>query len=133
MTPQDFLLMVFCMIDDELKDLTRTAPLRRRGPRQTTLADSEVITIEIVGEFWGHADDADLFRFFRRYHAAEFPALTQVHRTTFARQAAHLCWVKRQIQRRLAARQSDPGAPWLVDSLPLPACRFRRAQRSHRF
>jgi Transposase DDE domain len=133
MTPQDFLLMVFCTIDDELKTLTGSAPLRSRGPRRTKLADSEVITIEIVGEFWGLADDVALLRFFRRYHAAEFPALARVHRTTFARQAANTCWIKRTIQRRVAGRLADPAAPWLVDSLPLPACRFRRAQRSHRF
>ena len=40
-----------------------------------TLADSEVITIELVGEFWELDTDRDLFRHFRRYHAAEFPAL----------------------------------------------------------
>jgi hypothetical protein len=34
MTPQDFLLMVACMIDDELKVLIRTAPLRRHGPQR---------------------------------------------------------------------------------------------------
>lgn len=133
MTPQDFLLTVFCMIDDELKALTEATPLRSRGPRQTKLADSEVITLEIVGEFWSLADDKALFRFFRRYHAAEFPVLARVHRTTFARQAANLCWIKRRLQRQFAERLADPAAPWLVDSLPLPACRFRRAQRCHRF
>ena len=131
MTPQDILLRVFCLVDDEMKalDLPR---LRRRGP-EPALADSEVLTIEIVGEFWELDKDRALFRHFRRYHAAEFPGLGTVHRTTFVRQAANLCGVKRRIQARLAARLGDPAAPWLVDSLPLPACRFRRANRSHRF
>jgi hypothetical protein len=128
MAPQDLLLMVFCLIDDELKAL---GPPRSRGP-QPTLSDSEVVTIELVGELWGIADDKALYGFFRRYHAAEFPALLRVHRTTFARQAANLCWIKRRLQRRLAQRLGG-GPLWLVDSLPLPACRFARARTCRRF
>jgi hypothetical protein len=92
MTPQDILLHVSCLVDDEMKalDLPR---LRRRGPRPA-LADCEVITVELVGEFWGLQKDRDLFRHFRRYHAAEFPTLARVHRTTFVRQAANLWRVK---------------------------------------
>ncbi len=55
-----------------------------RGPAPT-LSDSEVVTIEPLGELRGIADDKALYRFSRRYHAAEFPALLRVHRTTFAR------------------------------------------------
>ncbi len=131
MTPQELLLVVFCLIDDELKalDLGR---LRQRGP-QPTLADSEVITIEIVGEFWGLDADRDLFRHFRRYHAAEFPALARVHRTTFVRQAANLWRVKQLIQRRLAHWLAGDDPRWLVDSLPIDACQFARATFCRRF
>ena len=48
----DFLLHVFCLVDDLYRDLVRL-PLRSRGPRTTTLTDAEVITIELVGEFLG--------------------------------------------------------------------------------
>ncbi len=131
MTPQDILLHVFCLVDDEMKalDLPR---LRRRGP-QPALADSEVITIELVGEFWGLQKDRDLVRHFRRYHAAEFPALARVHRTTFARQAATLWRLKQLIQERLAAKLAAGTRLWLVDSLPIEACRFARATFCRRF
>jgi hypothetical protein len=129
MPPQELLLHVFCLVDDELKAL---GPPRSRGPAPT-LADSEVVTIEVVGELWGLADDKALLAHFRRYHAAEFPALARVHRTTFARQAANLCWLKRRLQARLAGRLSPPGDGWLIDSAPLPACRFARARRDRRF
>jgi hypothetical protein len=131
MPPQEFLLVVFCLVDDELKapDLP---PPRTRGPRPT-LADSEVIAMEIAGEFWGLADDRALYRHFRRSYAAEFPALVGVDRTTFVRQAANLCWLKRRLQRRLARRLADPLAPWVIDSFPLPACRFARARTCRRF
>jgi hypothetical protein len=83
MTPQDLLLHVFCLVDDQLQALHLQQP-RARGPRPT-LSDSEVLTIELVGEFWKLGTDQDLFRHFRRYHTAEFPALARVHRTTFGR------------------------------------------------
>jgi len=81
MSPQELLLEVFCLVDDELQALNLRR-LRARGPRPK-LADSEVITMELVGEFWKLHTDRDLFRHFRRYHLAEFPTLAQVDRTTF--------------------------------------------------
>lgn len=131
-SPQDLLLVVFCLIDDQLKDLLAGRRLRAHGPRPT-LDDAEVLAIEIVGELLGLGDDSALYRHFRADHAAEFPALARVHRTTFVRQAANTCWLKRRVQARLARRLVDPRAPWLVDSLPLPICRFRRARRCRRF
>jgi hypothetical protein len=131
MTPQDLLLEVFCLVDDELQalDLGR---LRSRGP-QPTLADSEVITMELVGEFWKLGTDQDLFRHFRRYHLAEFPALARVHRTTFVRQAANLWRVKQLLHQRLAPRLVGAEPLWLVDSLPVDACQFARATFCQRF
>src|SRR5262249_62221442 len=92
--------------------------LRRRGcePR---LADSEVITLEVVGEFLGIDADRELFRHFRTYHTAEFPALARVSRTTFARQAANLWRVKHLLQSRLADWLSGDDPRWLAGSLPI--------------
>jgi hypothetical protein len=131
MSPQDLLLHVFCLVDDQLQALD-LPPLRRRGP-QPTLADSEVITIELVGEFWKLGTDQDLFRHFCRYHTAEFPALAHVHRTTFARQAANLWRVKQLLQQRLAQHLAGDDPLWLVDSLPIDACQFARATFCRRF
>ena len=53
MTFDDFLLHVFCLIDSEVEAMESAMPrLRSRGPRPV-LHDSEVITIELVGEFLG--------------------------------------------------------------------------------
>ena len=131
MTPQELLLEVFCLVDDELQALN-LGRLRPRGP-QPKLSDSEVITIELVGEFWKLGTDRDLFRHFRRYHSAEFPALARLDRTTFARQAANLWAVKRLIQQRLAAHLAEGDPVWLVDSLPIDACQFARATFCERF
>ncbi len=130
MTPQDLLLEVFCLVDDELQALH--LDLRQRGPKPK-LSDSEVITIELVGAFWKLGTDQDLFRHFRRYHTAEFPALAQVDRTTFTRQAANLWRAKQLIQQRLAEKLRGDDPVWLVDSLPVDACQFARATFCRRF
>ena len=77
------LVTVYCLIDDWLADRR----LRQRGPAPT-LADSEVLTIECVGEFLGIDTDKGLYEHFRRHWGDWFPALGRVHRTTFVRQAA---------------------------------------------
>ena len=131
MTPQELLLEVFCLVDDELQAL-HLGRLRQRGPTPT-LADSEVITMALVGEFWKLGTDRDLFRHFRRYHQAEFPALAELDRTTFTRQAANLWHVKQLIQERLAEKLRGGDPVWLVDSLPIDACQFARATFCQRF
>lgn len=131
MTPQELLLEVFCLVDDELQGLG-LGRLRRRGPAPA-LADSEVLTIELVGEFWKLDTDRDLFRHFRQHYRREFPALASLHRTTFARQAANLWRVKQLLQQRLAERLRGGDPVWLVDSLPVEACKFARASYCRRF
>ena len=124
-----FIVAVFCLIDDRIKDLGH---LRGRGPTPT-LCDSEVLTIEVVGEFLGMDEDTELFAYFRRHYAHFFPNLLRVHRTTFARQAANLWKAKERLwEGLLAETPHDPGFA-LVDSLPLPACLFARAYRCRRF
>jgi hypothetical protein len=76
-----FITSVFCLIDDRLKEW---GPLRQRGPAPK-LSDSEVLTIEVVGEFLGIDTDKAIYRYVRRHYAEWFPTLHEVHRTTFAR------------------------------------------------
>jgi hypothetical protein len=124
-----FIVAVFCLIDDRLKDLGR---LRGRGPTPT-LCDSEVLTIEVVGEFLGLDEDTELFAYFRRHYVHFFPNLLRVDRTTFSRQAANLWKVKERLwQEFLAETPHDPTFA-LCDSLPLPVCLFARAYRCRRF
>jgi hypothetical protein len=59
---------VFCLIDARVKDL---GCLRARGPSWTratwTLFGSEVLTIEVAGEFLGRDEDTEHFKYFRRH------------------------------------------------------------------
>jgi hypothetical protein len=54
------------------------------------LSDSEVLTIEVVGEFLGIDTDKGLHAYFRRHYEGWFQALKEIHRSTFCRQAANL-------------------------------------------
>ena len=131
MNREEFLLRIFCLIDDEIKALGLDR-VRQRG-FEPTLRDSEVITIEIAGEFWGMDQDTEIFQFFRHYHLGEFPALARVHRTTFVRQAANLWQLKERLRRHLAGQLTEGDWLWLLDSLPLPVCQFARAPSCRRF
>src|SRR5215204_823815 len=91
-----FIIAVFCLIDDRIEDRA----LRARGPLPR-LSDAEVLTIEIVGEFLGLDTDEAIFRYFRRHYGEWFPALGEVHRTTFARQAANLWKIKERLWQEL--------------------------------
>jgi hypothetical protein len=124
-----FIVAVFCLIDDRLVDLGR---LRGRGPTPT-LCDSEVLTIEVVGEFLGLDEDTELFAYFRRHYAHFFPNLLHVHRTTFTRQAANLWKAKEHLWQELLAETPHDPTFALCDSLPLPVCLFARAYRCRRF
>jgi hypothetical protein len=122
-----FIIAVFCLVDDRIKDRR----IRQRGPAPK-LSDSEVLSIEIVGEFLGLDTDRELYRYFRRHYSEFFPALREVHRTTFCRQAANLWKVKEGLRWELLGEvRFDPELS-LVDSFPVPVCRFARAYRCRR-
>jgi Transposase DDE domain len=123
---------VFCLVDDFVRDLCRGRRLRQRGPAPV-LADSEVLTVEIVGEFLGVDTDRGLHAYFRRHFGHLFPRLRAIHRTTFLRQAANLWVAKHALWQHLAAAAGRDDALVLVDSLPVPVCRFARAHRCRGF
>ena len=130
MTFDDYLLHLFYLVDTQMGSLNLPR-LRSRGPAPT-LHDSEVITIELAGEFLGIDTDEGIFAHFRRRHRAEFPGLASVCRTSFARQAANLWRVKQLLHGRVfallpSADPVDGRVLWVLDSVPLRVCRFRRA------
>src|SRR3954467_6170371 len=125
---ETLIVAIFRLVDDFVHELCRECRLRQRGPAPV-LADSGVLTVEIIGEFLGLDTDRGLHAHFRRHVGHLFPGLRTVHRTTFARQAANLWAVKHALWRRLAAMAGHDPAVTLIDSLPVPVCRFARAHR----
>jgi hypothetical protein len=89
MNLDDFIITCFYVIDEMVPTVTKGKRLRARGP-MPKLADSEVVTIEMVGTYLGLSQDQEVFDYFRRHYAHFFPAMAQVDRSTFVRQAANV-------------------------------------------
>lgn len=128
----DLIITWFCLIDEGLQVTLDGKRLRASGP-PPTLADSEVLTMEVVGEYLGLEHDTAIFAYFHRHYPHFFPALVHLHRTTFVRQAANLQVMKDRLWQWV--RDQIPYDPHLaiVDSLALPVCQFTRAPRCRRF
>ena len=58
--------------------------IRQRGPKPK-LSDSEVLTIEVVGEFLNIDTDQELYTYFQHNYREWVAAWNTVHRTTHAR------------------------------------------------
>lgn len=127
-----FIIAVFCVLDEAIPRVTGGHRLRERGP-EPTLADSEVLTMEVVGEYLGLVQDSALFAYFRQHYAHFFPALARVHRTTFVRQAANLWRLKEHLWQDVLRRVPHDERFAIIDSFPLPVCQFARAPRCRRF
>lgn len=128
----DFIITVFCVVDEMTPVALNEQRLRQRGPTPR-LTDSEVITMEVVGEYLGLEQDSALFAYFRRHYTHFFPALRTLHRTTFIRQAANLWRFKERLWQQALARLPHDPTFAIIDSFPLPVCQFARAQRCRRF
>ena len=128
---EEFIIAVFCCIESILQEIMTEYPLRQRG-FSPKLSDSEVLTMEIVGEFLGIDMEKHIWQYFLRHWSPWFPQLGS--RSTFVRQAANLWCVKHIIQEKLA---TSLGAyvdqVHVIDGFPLPVCRLARAKRCRTF
>lgn len=127
-----YIVNVFCVIDNVMKTLYQDQKLRARGS-EPILSDSEVITIETVGEYLGFDQDKHIFYYFRSHFSHFFPALRQIHRTTFVRQAANLWQAKEKVWQFITSFIRFNPYFSIVDSLPVPVCQFARAYRCQLF
>ncbi len=128
----NFIAAVFSLIDEALPQVTNGQRVRQRGPAPT-LCDSEVLTMEVVGEYRGLVQDSALFAYFRHHYAYFFPALPRLHRTSFVRQAANLWRLKEHLWQHVVPQVSHDEHFALIDSFPLPVCLFAYAYRCRRF
>lgn len=125
------IVAVFCRVDDALAHVLDGQRLRQRGP-DPALTDAEVLTIEVIGEYLKLDCDRAIFDYFCRHYQHFFPALVRLHRTSFARQAANLWRVKARLWQHLIKGLARDEGLCLIDSFPLPVCRFARASRCRR-
>ena len=128
---EDFIIAVLCCVEQMWPRDPRLSRLRLRGfaPK---LADSEVITMEIVGEFLGFDSDQQIWKYFSSHWKPWFPTLGS--RSTFARQAANLWYIKQLIHQKVAWQLGAyTDSIHMIDGFPVPICQFARAKRCKLF
>ena len=128
---EDFIITVFCWVEEHRNALLGDHRLRQRGfaPK---LSDGEVITMEVVGEFLGLDTDVGIWKYFGRHWLSWFPELGS--RTTFARQAANLWVIKQRLHQQLLIDLGAVTDPiHLVDGCPMPVCVPTRAPQCRCF
>lgn len=131
MSVEDFIITVYCLVDDVMKGLLKGETLRQRG-FNPALTDSEMITMELVAEFQGIDTDKGAWEYFCNHWQGLFPTLGS--RANFAKHAANLWRIKQQVQKALAAQMgvfSD--SLHIADGFPVPVCHFKRANFSRVF
>ena len=128
MSLEEFIITVYCLVDDLCKEILKNIKLRHRGPMPKT-TDSEIITMDIVGEYLGLKGDKNIWEYFKMHWGQFFPALGC--RTTYARQSANLWRVKSMIQEKLS--QAFAGDLALFDGFPIPTCHIKRYKKSRLF
>lgn len=127
----DLFLTVFCIVDEWMQERYggSNCPRRRRGPRPDEFADSEVLTIVLVGELCQVQRERAWLRQVRASYRHLFPKLPEDSR--FSRRAQLLREQLRSFRRTLLCWAGEDVQPIrILDSFPLPLCACYRIRQS---
>ena len=127
----DLFLVVFCIVDDWMKDrfASSNAPRARRGPRPTEISDAEVLTVILVGELCHYEREQPWLRHVRSSYQTLFPALPSDGR--FSRRAERVRELLRDLREAvLFWADADVEPCRLLDSFPMPLCACYRIRQS---
>lgn len=127
----DLFLVVYCLVDDWMHRQfgASNQPRRRRGPRDDEFADSEVLTVLLVGELCQVKRERAWLRQVRANSSDLFPHLPEDSR--FARRAQAVRELLRHLRASIlvwAAQDVQPVR--ILDSFPLPLCACYRIRQS---
>lgn len=124
----NFIVTTFVIVDDFCKNNFPVRILRTRGPFPK-LSDSEVITMELIGEYLSIETDEGIYNYFKNHWHEWFPYLPD--RSNFVRQCANLWYVKQRLFEYL--NQSEDKYLQMIDSMPIEVCKFVRAKYTRQF
>jgi hypothetical protein len=126
-----FIITVYCLVCTYYQQIIAHHPLRQRG-FAPAFSDEEAITLVVCGEYFGYAQDEDIYDYFKSHYRHFFPRLPS--RTTFVRQVANLWHIQALVQQRLAVVSEQMADPvQVIDTLPLPVCVYTRSGRDRCF
>lgn len=131
-TFEDFILLVYTIIDDLYKQFVPASVSQRRNVNTAKMSDSEIITLSICGDLVGTDSENAWYSFVKRNYRHLFPKLCS--RTRFNRTRRALLQVTELLRQKLIQSFPIPSSRYFViDSFPLPVCRFGRARFCHSF
>src|SRR3989338_9213345 len=129
---EDFIIAVFCQVDDFLKKSNFCGRALRKRGFEPKLSDAEVLTMMIVGEMLGYDTDKGIWRYFRQHWRFLFQKIGS--RTNWSRQASNLWMIAQKLHQELACRLgARTNKLHIVDGFPMPICVITRASRSRLF
>jgi hypothetical protein len=124
---KDFITAVCVIIDDIYPKITPTHIANRCNIKASIMSDSEIITISIVGELLTIDSEKAWFGFCKKNMRDLFPKFCD--RTRFNRTRRNLHAVIEEIRKELSILTDYAKQPYrIVDSIPIPVCKFGRAK-----
>ena len=131
-TFEDFILLVYVIIDDLYQQFVPPAVSQRRNVTTAKISDSEIITLCICSELTGIDSENAWYSFVKRNYRHLFPNLCC--RTRFNRTRRNLLQVTELLRQKLPLVFPTPNSRYFViDSFPLPVCKFGRARYCRSF
>lgn len=131
-TFEDFILLVYTIIDDLYHQFVPSSVSQRRNVDTAKMSDSEIITLSICGELAGIDSENAWYSFVKRNYRHLFPRLCS--RTRFNRTRRALLQVTELLRQKLTHSFPIPTSRYFViDSFPLPVCKFGRVRYCRSF
>ena len=131
-TFEDFILLVYTIIDDLYQQLVPSSVSQRRNVTTAKMSDSEIITLSICSELIGIDSEKAWYSFVKRNYRHIFPNLCC--RTRFNPTRKNLLQVTELLRPKipLVFPISD-SRYFVIDSFPLPVYKFNRARYCRSF
>ena len=131
-TFEDFITTVYVVIDDLYRCYAPPEVAKRRHVRDARLSDPEIIAISLCGELAGIDSENAWYSFVKRNYRHLFPRLCS--RSRFNRTRRALLQITELLRQKIQDSFPIPtGRHFVVDSFPLPVCKFGRARYCHSF
>lgn len=129
---EEIFTIIFVIIDDLYEKYAPTQVKERKNVREGKITDPEIITIRLVGEMMGIDSENAWHSFVKKNYLYLFPHLCS--RSRFHRRRACLHQTTDLLRAGLAAECGiDLQENYIVDSFPLPVCKFGRARYCRNF
>jgi hypothetical protein len=128
---EDLFLVVYVLVDTWMHQHygSSNRPRKRRGPKADEFADSEVLTVVLVGELCQVKRERARLRQVRASYGPLFPHLPEDSR--FSRRAQQVRQLLRQLRQAILFwADADQELVRLVDSFPMPLCACYRIGQS---